>query len=167
MDESTRSIVEGEEMSTAGVQKLPIDQASVATEYALFRSSVVAFEPPNPVQLVFGDGGLLSGNSIIHLEPLGNTMPSISTVSFIDYEYASPCPATFDVAKLFCRVGWSFVRVLAFNDALPSRNTVASFSRHAPLGLTLVNDHEVNARLGPAASVERLKIMALSSKGNF
>jgi len=52
-------------------------------------------------QLVFAHCDLLSGNVIIQPRPTGptgTTTPSpIQSVSFIDYEYAAPSPAAFDL----------------------------------------------------------------------
>jgi ethanolamine kinase len=57
-------------------------------------------------QLVFAHCDLLSGNVIIH--PRGASEPptdGAETVSFIDYEYATPCPAAFDLANHFAEWG--------------------------------------------------------------
>ena len=48
------------------------------------------------VQLVFAHCDLLSANIIIHREP-GQEL----SVSFIDYEYATPSPAAFDIGNHF------------------------------------------------------------------
>ncbi|MCJ1254307.1 hypothetical protein MMC24_002122 [Lignoscripta atroalba] len=56
--------------------------------------------------LIFGHCDLLSGNVII--EPHSPNKPnagSIETVSFIDYEYATPSPAAFDIANHFAEWG--------------------------------------------------------------
>jgi ethanolamine kinase len=56
--------------------------------------------------LVFGHCDLLSANVIIlpSSSPASQT-PSAETVSFIDYEYAIPCPAAFDIANHFAEWG--------------------------------------------------------------
>ncbi|MCJ1270634.1 hypothetical protein MMC22_010531 [Lobaria immixta] len=57
--------------------------------------------------LVYGHCDLLSGNVIIHPQPSTSprTTPQSTTVSFIDYEYATPCPAAFDLANHFAEWG--------------------------------------------------------------
>lgn len=61
-------------------------------------------DPLNPPpQLVFGHCDLLSGNVIIH--PHQPPSATVSTVSFIDYEYATPSPAAFDIANHFAEWG--------------------------------------------------------------
>lgn len=61
----------------------------------------------NRHQLVYGHCDLLSGNVIIHPQPFTfpTTTPQSTTVSFIDYEYATPCPAAFDLANHFAEWG--------------------------------------------------------------
>ena len=56
--------------------------------------------------LIFGHCDLLSANIIIL--PSSGSMsqkPTSETVSFIDYEYATPCPAAFDIANHFAEWG--------------------------------------------------------------
>lgn len=73
---------------------------------------------------------------IIHPESLGGTAASVSTVSFIDYEYATPCPAAFDIANHFAEWGGFSCDY----SVLPTRSQrrafikeyLASFSRHSP-----------------------------------
>ena len=58
--------------------------------------------------LVFGHCDLLSANIIMLPKVQGaSTTPSASaeSVSFIDYEYATPCPAAFDIANHFAEWG--------------------------------------------------------------
>lgn len=54
---------------------------------------------------MFAHCDLLSGNVIV--EPKGATSASVSeeTVAFIDYEYATPSPAAFDLANHFAEWG--------------------------------------------------------------
>ena len=56
--------------------------------------------------LVFGHCDLLSANVIVlpSTSP-ASQRPSTETVSFIDYEYAIPCPAAFDIANHFAEWG--------------------------------------------------------------
>ncbi|KAI9820022.1 MAG: hypothetical protein M1827_006593 [Pycnora praestabilis] len=56
--------------------------------------------------LIFGHCDLLSGNVIIH-PPEDGASPEngAETVSFIDYEYATPTPAAFDIANHFAEWG--------------------------------------------------------------
>jgi len=56
---------------------------------------------------VFGHGDLLSAN-VIMLPPssaAGSKPPAQQEVAFIDYEYATPCPAAFDIANHFAEWG--------------------------------------------------------------
>lgn len=55
-------------------------------------------------QLVFGHCDLLSGNVIVHLHQ-SDQSPATADVSFIDYEYATPVPAAFDIANHFAEWG--------------------------------------------------------------
>ncbi|KAH8592468.1 kinase-like domain-containing protein [Bisporella sp. PMI_857] len=56
--------------------------------------------------LVFAHCDLLSGNVIIQPHTTGSTTPETSKiVSFIDYEYAAPSPAAFDIANHFAEWG--------------------------------------------------------------
>ncbi|KAK5159897.1 hypothetical protein LTS14_002003 [Recurvomyces mirabilis] len=55
---------------------------------------------------IFGHCDLLSGNVIVQREPgsessNGDTKKKEKTASFIDYEYATPSPAAFDIANHF------------------------------------------------------------------
>ena len=56
--------------------------------------------------LIFGHCDLLSANVIIlpSTRPTSDKVPP-ETVSFIDYEYATPCPAAFDIANHFAEWG--------------------------------------------------------------
>ena len=73
---------------------------------------------------------------IIHPEPLSDQNPSVSTVSFIDYEYATLCPAAFDIANHFAEWGGFSCDY----SVLPTRSQrrafieeyLGSFSRHSP-----------------------------------
>lgn len=73
---------------------------------------------------------------IIHPESPGSKPPSVSTVSFIDYEYATPCPAAFDIANHFAEWGG----LSCDYSVLPTRSQrrafvqeyLASFARHSP-----------------------------------
>lgn len=70
-------------------------------------SSPTVFRPfrfTNLLKLVFGHCDLLSGNVII--QPRGpSDSDVIEPVSFIDYEYATPVPAAFDIANHFAEWG--------------------------------------------------------------
>ncbi|KAL8989789.1 MAG: hypothetical protein Q9177_001404 [Variospora cf. flavescens] len=54
--------------------------------------------------LVFAHCDLLSGNVIVHPHEPEDPV-SVETVSFIDYEYATPAPAAFDLANHFAEWG--------------------------------------------------------------
>lgn len=56
-------------------------------------------------QLVFGHTDLLSGNVIIQPRSSLNQDPQVENVAFIDYEYAVPSPAAFDIANHFAEWG--------------------------------------------------------------
>jgi ethanolamine kinase len=72
---------------------------------------------------------------IIHPESSGKPPSSVSTVSFIDYEYATPCPAAFDISNHFAEWGGFSCDY----SVLPTRSQrrafikeyLASFSRHS------------------------------------
>lgn len=56
--------------------------------------------------LVFGHCDLLSANVIVlPSSSSASQRPSVETVSFIDYEYSTPCPAAFDIANHFAEWG--------------------------------------------------------------
>ncbi|TVY85128.1 Ethanolamine kinase [Lachnellula suecica] len=56
--------------------------------------------------LVFAHCDLLSGNVIVEPRPVGVTKSSApETVNFIDYEYATPSPAAFDISNHFAEWG--------------------------------------------------------------
>lgn len=52
-------------------------------------------------QFVFAHTDLLSANVIVLPEEAGETDTETETVNFIDYEYATPAPAAFDIANHF------------------------------------------------------------------
>lgn len=54
---------------------------------------------------MFAHCDLLSGNVIVQPRPQGSTTSTVETVSFIDYEYAVPSPAAFDIANHFAEWG--------------------------------------------------------------
>lgn len=55
--------------------------------------------------LVFGHTDLLSGNVIVQPRSTADKDSPIETVAFIDYEYAVPSPAAFDIANHFAEWG--------------------------------------------------------------
>ncbi|KAI9758160.1 MAG: hypothetical protein M1835_000621 [Candelina submexicana] len=55
--------------------------------------------------LVFAHCDLLSGNVIVHPSRGDHITNDVETVSFIDYEYATPAPAAFDIANHFAEWG--------------------------------------------------------------
>ncbi|KAL9593334.1 MAG: hypothetical protein Q9179_005943 [Wetmoreana sp. 5 TL-2023] len=72
--------------------------------------------------LVFAHCDLLSGNVIVHPSDT-EAPPSIETVSFIDYEYATPAPAAFDLANHFSEWGGFECNY----NALPPRSVRRAF----------------------------------------
>lgn len=54
---------------------------------------------------MFAHCDLLSGNIILQNNTVAAKAPGVETVSFIDYEYASPSPAAFDIANHFAEWG--------------------------------------------------------------
>lgn len=64
---------------------------------------------------------------IIHPQPSTSprTPPQSTTVSFIDYEYATPCPAAFDLANHFSEWGG----LACDYSVLPTRSVRRSFVR--------------------------------------
>lgn len=82
--------------------------------------------PSCPSQLVFGHCDLLSGNVIIHPESLSSLhQPKDTTVSFIDYEYATACPPAFELANHFAEWGGLSCDV----SVLPTRSVRRAFLR--------------------------------------
>lgn len=82
--------------------------------------------PSYPSQLVFGHCDLLSGNVIIHPEsPSSLRQPKNTTVSFIDYEYATACPPAFELANHFAEWGGLSCDV----SVLPTRSVRRAFLR--------------------------------------
>ena len=82
--------------------------------------------PAETTQLIFGHCDLLCGNVIIH--PHSSTScpnTNIETVSFIDYEYATPAPVAFDLANHFAEWGG----LDCDYTALPTRSTRRAFLR--------------------------------------
>ncbi|KAF3016735.1 hypothetical protein E8E14_002491 [Neopestalotiopsis sp. 37M] len=55
--------------------------------------------------LVFAHCDLLSGNVIVVPRGAANKHDTVETVNFIDYEYATPSPAAFDLANHFAEWG--------------------------------------------------------------
>ncbi|KAL8758443.1 MAG: hypothetical protein Q9184_003931 [Pyrenodesmia sp. 2 TL-2023] len=88
--------------------------------------------------LVFAHCDLLSGNVIVHPHE-SKASTSIETVSFIDYEYATPAPAAFDLANHFSE--WAGFE--CDYNVLPTRSTrrafideyLDSYTSHSPLPL--------------------------------
>lgn len=76
-------------------------------------------------QLVFGHCDLLSGNVIIHPEQSPSSLhePKNTTVSFIDYEYATACPPAFELANHFAEWGGFSCDV----SVLPTRSVRRAF----------------------------------------
>lgn len=75
-------------------------------------------------QLVFGHCDLLSGNVIIHPEsPSSLHQSKNTTVSFIDYEYATACPPAFELANHFAEWGGFSCDV----NVLPTRSVRRAF----------------------------------------
>ncbi|KAI9851506.1 MAG: hypothetical protein M1824_002616 [Vezdaea acicularis] len=102
--------------------------------------------------LVFGHCDLLSGNVIIHPPASSSSPPSSNdkstlptspsdppteTVSFIDYEYATPSPAAFDIANHLAEWG-GFECIYAHLPTIPTRHAflaayLESYNSHLPL----------------------------------
>lgn len=89
------------------------------------------------MQLVFAHCDLLSGNVIVAPRIPVNEEPIVESVSFIDYEYATPSPAAFDLANHFSEWGGFECDY----NALPTRPTrkaflqeyIASYTSHTSL----------------------------------
>ncbi|KAL9046154.1 MAG: hypothetical protein Q9214_000939 [Letrouitia sp. 1 TL-2023] len=87
--------------------------------------------------LIFSHCDLLSGNVIVHPRSPNKPSGAIETVSFIDYEYATPAPAAFDLANHFSEWGGFECKY----DNLPNRSTrhafiteyIATYAKHAKL----------------------------------
>ncbi|KAI4214466.1 MAG: hypothetical protein LQ351_002883 [Letrouitia transgressa] len=84
-----------------------------------------------------GNDGVRIGNVIVHPRAPDKPSGAIETVSFIDYEYATPAPAAFDLANHFSEWGGFECRY----DNLPNRSTrhafiteyLATYAQHAEL----------------------------------
>ena len=75
---------------------------------------------------MFAHCDLLSGNVIVQPQPSGATESNATpVVSFIDYEYASPSPAAFDIANHFAEWGGFDCD----HDLLPTREQRSDFIR--------------------------------------
>ncbi|RFU36046.1 hypothetical protein B7463_g359, partial [Scytalidium lignicola] len=55
--------------------------------------------------LVFAHCDLLSGNVIVQPRAVGSESAQVEIVNFIDYEYATPSPAAFDISNHFAEWG--------------------------------------------------------------
>ncbi|KAL9597264.1 MAG: hypothetical protein Q9219_005245 [cf. Caloplaca sp. 3 TL-2023] len=97
--------------------------------------------------LVFAHCDLLSGNVIVHPHGSGAS-PPIETVSFIDYEYATPAPAAFDLANHFAE--WAGFE--CNYKAIPTRSVrrafleeyLRSYKSHASLPSPAGDDTHLN-----------------------
>ncbi|KAF8451227.1 ethanolamine kinase 1 [Terfezia claveryi] len=76
-----------------------------------------------PNHLVFGHCDILGANVVI--QPLRDNEPprEVESVTFIDYEYALPCPAAFDISNHFAE--WAGFE--CDYDLLPTRSTRRAF----------------------------------------
>ncbi|KAI9051054.1 hypothetical protein LZ554_005162 [Drepanopeziza brunnea f. sp. 'monogermtubi'] len=75
--------------------------------------------------LVFAHCDLLSGNVIIQPQSAATTPNAPKVVSFIDYEYATPSPAAFDIANHFAEWGGFECEY----DLLPTKSQRLDFIR--------------------------------------
>lgn len=74
---------------------------------------------------MFAHCDLLSGNVIIQPQSATTTPNAPTTVSFIDYEYATPSPAAFDIANHFAEWGGFDCE----HDLLPTKSQRLDFIR--------------------------------------
>jgi ethanolamine kinase len=96
--------------------------------------------------LIFGHCDLLSANIIVLPPRDTKSMKSNSeTVSFIDYEYATPCPAAFDIANHFAEWGgydcdYNMLPTRSIRQAFLNEY-LTSFASHAsePIGSAVLN----------------------------
>ena len=80
-------------------------KAQLQAELEKTFSELDTTEGPGSAGFVLGHCDLLSGNVIILPTENGLKASSAQTVTFIDYEYATPCPAAFDIANHFAEWG--------------------------------------------------------------
>lgn len=73
--------------------------------------------------LVFGHCDLLAGNIVIEPAERGASAEDVATVHFIDYEYATPSPAPFDISNHFAE--WAGLD--CDYRAMPSRSQRRAF----------------------------------------
>ncbi|KAI9779353.1 MAG: hypothetical protein M1839_007461 [Geoglossum umbratile] len=102
--------------------------------------------------LVFGHTDLLSANIIIQPHRDGNPpADNVESVSFIDYEYATPSPAAFDICNHFAEWG-------GFDcdySLLPTRSVRREFLRE------YLRSYKHHNRLHPTAEDEEAEIQRL------
>lgn len=102
--------------------------------------------------LVFAHCDLLSGNVIVRPRPKdAATTKTVETVSFIDYEYATPSPAAFDLANHFAEWG-------GFDcdfSVLPTQSQRLDFLREYIRSYYFHGSHQ-NLHDGEEAEVRRL-----------
>ncbi|MCJ1281639.1 hypothetical protein MMC26_000960 [Xylographa opegraphella] len=99
--------------------------------------------------IVVGHCDLLSGNVII-LPSEADAKETVRTVSFIDYEYTTPCPAAFDIANHFAEWG-------GFDcdySVLPTRSTRRAFLQEYLLSYY---QHLDTANNDPISKIETTK----------
>ncbi len=77
-------------------------------------------------EYVLGHCDLLSGNVIIHPKSKKSRCDDTEEVSFIDYEYATPAPAAFDLANHFAEWGGFECEY----EVLPTRSQRREFLQH-------------------------------------
>lgn len=119
-----------------------------------------------PSQLVFAHCDLLSGNVIVlpkGAHPVnGDANGAINgenkateTVTFIDYEYATPSPAAFDIANHFAEWGGFDCDFSVLPTRAQRREFVAEYI-HTYFGLLEKNQPGASAGVDEAAEVEKL-----------
>ena len=97
---------------------------------------------PDPVQIVLGHRDLLSDNVIIPENPEISRVELNQQISFIDYEFAMPCSAAFDIAKHFSEWGgfecdYTLLHTQAVRRA-SMKQYLQSYTLHAEKGLVPV-----------------------------
>jgi ethanolamine kinase len=134
---------------TPSIKLFPVDLRKA--NFALFISSSFR-KYADTIKLVFAHCDLLSGNVIVQPRPKdAATTKPVETVSFIDYEYAAPSPAAFDLANHFAEWG-------GFDcdfSVLPTRSQRLDFLREYIRSYFFHRNHQ-NSQDEEEAEVRRL-----------
>ncbi|OQO04984.1 hypothetical protein B0A48_08002 [Cryoendolithus antarcticus] len=103
-------------------------QSTLSTELSYLRTRFEQTPGLFSRPYIFAHCDLLSGN-VIRQQPSSDTLTTTRPVNFIDYEYATPAPAAFDLANHFAEWGGFACEY----SALPTRSARNDFLHHYTL----------------------------------